>query len=139
MAIMPRPPQVGVWLSEPSSVLPGMAKRSKCTWWQMPLPGREIGLGDGAPVIVGIRPEHADIGEAPLRAKVEATEILGSETIIHARLQSGEAFTLARRGISAARSGDDIAVALPAPFIHVFDEKGTTVGASEDWRSDYVR
>src|SRR5262245_21397092 len=57
----------------------------------VPLPGREIGLGDGAPVVVGIRPEHADIGEAPLRARVEATEILGSETIIHARLKSGEA------------------------------------------------
>jgi multiple sugar transport system ATP-binding protein len=105
----------------------------------VPLPGREVALADGAPVTVGIRPEHADIGEAPLGAKVEATEILGSETIIHARLRSGEAFTLARRGISAARSGDDIAVALPSPFIHIFDDKGTTVGAAPDWRRDYVR
>ena len=40
-ASMPMPPQVGVWLSEPMSVLPGLPKRSSCTWWQMPLPGRE--------------------------------------------------------------------------------------------------
>ena len=40
-ASMPMPPPVGVWLSEPIRVLPGAPKRSKCTWWQMPLPGRE--------------------------------------------------------------------------------------------------
>ena len=26
------PPAVGLWLSDPSSVLPGTAKRSRCTW-----------------------------------------------------------------------------------------------------------
>ncbi len=40
MASMPMPPQVGVWLSLPRSVLPGTPKRSRWTWWQMPLPGR---------------------------------------------------------------------------------------------------
>ena len=40
-ASMPMPPPVGVWLSEPMSVLPGLPKRSSCTWWQIPLPGRE--------------------------------------------------------------------------------------------------
>ena len=41
MASIPAAPQVGVWLSEPSRVWPGMEKRSSCTWWHMPLPGRE--------------------------------------------------------------------------------------------------
>ncbi len=41
IAIMPIPPPVGVWLSAPSSVLPGCPKRSRCTWWQIPLPARE--------------------------------------------------------------------------------------------------
>ena len=31
MASMPSAPPVGVWLSEPMSVLPGLPKRSKCT------------------------------------------------------------------------------------------------------------
>ncbi|MPN47913.1 hypothetical protein SDC9_195517 [bioreactor metagenome] len=41
MAIMPSPPPVGVWLSLPSKVLPGLPKRSRWTWWQIPFPGRE--------------------------------------------------------------------------------------------------
>ncbi len=41
MASMAAPPEVGVWLSEPRRVSPGELKRSRCTWWQMPLPGRE--------------------------------------------------------------------------------------------------
>ncbi len=88
---------------------------------------------------IGIRPEHAEIGSGPLKAKVEATEILGSETIIHARLASGERFTLAQRGISGARPGDDVPLALPSAFVHLFDDKGIAVGATPDWRRDYVR
>ncbi len=41
MASSPSPPGVGVWESEPSIVLPGAAKFSLWTLWQMPLPGRE--------------------------------------------------------------------------------------------------
>ncbi|WP_370881934.1 ABC transporter ATP-binding protein [Labrys wisconsinensis] len=103
------------------------------------LPGRDVALPDGAPVTIGIRPEHAEIGDGPLKARVETTEILGSETVIHARLQSGQGFTLARRGISGAKAGDDVMLALPAPFVHLFDENGIAVGATPDWRRDYVR
>ncbi len=41
MAIMPSPPPVGVWESEPRSVFPGAPKRSRCSWWQMPFPALE--------------------------------------------------------------------------------------------------
>ena len=41
IASMPAAPQSGVWLSVPSSVCPGTEKLSRCTWWQMPLPGLE--------------------------------------------------------------------------------------------------
>ena len=41
IASIPMPPPVGVCESEPISVLPGLPKRSRCSWWQMPLPGRE--------------------------------------------------------------------------------------------------
>ena len=41
IASMPTPPAVGVWLSLPRSVRPGASNRSRCTWWQMPLPGFE--------------------------------------------------------------------------------------------------
>ncbi len=39
IASMPIPPPVGVCESDPTSVCPGQPNRSKCTWWQMPLPG----------------------------------------------------------------------------------------------------
>jgi multiple sugar transport system ATP-binding protein len=103
------------------------------------LPRREVTLPDGASVAIGIRPEHAEIGIGPLRAKVEATEILGSETIIHARLASGERFTLAQRGISGAKPGEDVQLALPPAFVHLFDDQGIAIGAAPDWRRDYVR
>ena len=35
----------------------------------IPLPGRDVELADGAPVTVGIRPEHAEIGEAAQGAR----------------------------------------------------------------------
>ena len=41
MASIAAPPEVGVWLSAPRSVLPGALNRSRWTWWQMPFPGFE--------------------------------------------------------------------------------------------------
>ena len=41
IASMPVEPQSGVWLSVPRTTWPGTLKDSKCTWWQMPLPGLE--------------------------------------------------------------------------------------------------
>jgi multiple sugar transport system ATP-binding protein len=70
---------------------------------------------------------------------VTTTEVLGSETIVHATTaRASEPFTIALRGISGVKAGDVLDVALPAPFVHLFDEAGTTVGASEDWRSAYL-
>lgn len=41
MASAPTAPEVGVWLSPPTIMAPGAAKRSQWTVWQMPLPGLE--------------------------------------------------------------------------------------------------
>ena len=38
IATWPMPPPVGVCESEPRSVVPGLPKRSRWSWWQMPLP-----------------------------------------------------------------------------------------------------
>lgn len=75
----------------------------------------------------------------PLTLTVTTTEVLGSETIVHATTAgANEPFTIALRGISGVKSGDALEVALPAPFVHLFDEGGTTVGANDDWRSAYL-
>lgn len=103
------------------------------------LPERSIDLPAGAPVTVGIRPEHVEIKPGPMKASVTSTEMLGSETIVHTVLVgSEEPLTLALRGISWVQAGDTLEVAMPSPFVHLFDESGTTIGANEDWRRAYL-
>ncbi|MBB3454480.1 multiple sugar transport system ATP-binding protein [Rhizobium sp. BK313] len=104
----------------------------------VPLRDRMIDLSDGAPITLGIRPEHAEIGESAFKVGVNGTEILGAETIIHAEMGTGYPFTIAQRGISRAKAGDVIPVAIREPFVHLFDESGWVVGASSDWRSAYM-
>jgi len=103
------------------------------------LPGREFAQENGAPVTLGIRPEHVEIGQGPLEVKIDTSEILGSETISHCQLASGQPFTVSQRGISGARTGTALKVTLPVPFVHIFDAAGITIGASPDWRRDYVQ
>ena len=104
----------------------------------VPIAGRQVNLEEGAPVTLGIRPEHVEPGEGPLHIEVGNVEVLGSGTIVHGLAQSGQNFALALRGISAVRTGERLGVRLPAPFIHLFDESGQAVGALNDWRKDYV-
>jgi multiple sugar transport system ATP-binding protein len=104
----------------------------------LPLPGRDITAADGTPVELGIRPEHAEPGGGPLEIFVGTVEMLGSETILHGETGSGAAFTLARRGISRVVAGDRVRVALPEPFVHLFDASGLAMAAATDWRETYL-
>jgi multiple sugar transport system ATP-binding protein len=106
----------------------------------IPLASRKLPLPEGAPVALGIRPEHIDVSPSgPLKLRVITTEVLGSETIVHAlTVGSEEHVALTLRGISALKAGDVVDVGIPTPFMHFFDEHGTTVGANEDWRAAYL-
>ena len=103
------------------------------------LPGRHNLPEDGSPVTVGIRPEHAEITDGVLSVTVGSTEMLGSETVLHTELASGQGFTVTTRGISRAKAGDKLSLGAPSSFVHVFNEKGRALEASTDWWSDYVR
>jgi len=93
----------------------------------------------GGKYIIGIRPEHLEIAtDGPIRAGVESTEILGSETIVHARMASGQPITVSLRGISGLRQGAPVGFAIPDRFAHVFDADGRTLQPLRDWREDYV-
>jgi multiple sugar transport system ATP-binding protein len=101
---------------------------------------RSRGLPEGAPATVGIRPEHLALAEnGPLAATVEATEILGAETIVHAGLQSGTPITVSLRGISGVTPGAPIRLALDDRFVHVFDERGLTLAPTRSWAEDYLQ
>jgi multiple sugar transport system ATP-binding protein len=105
---------------------------------RVPLCNRDLALEDGAPVSLGIRPEHAAIGGSGLQIRVKATEMLGSETIIHATTPRDEEFTISVPGICAVQAGELLSVALPDRFIHLFDENGAAMGHKPDWMADYV-
>jgi multiple sugar transport system ATP-binding protein len=102
------------------------------------LPGRDIPMADGASITLGVRPEHCAIGAGALTVDVGGTEVLGAETIIHTETASGTPFTISQRGISRARSGDRVSVSISEPFVHLFDDAGSAVGANADWRGAYL-
>jgi multiple sugar transport system ATP-binding protein len=102
------------------------------------LPDARLPVANGAPVTLGIRPEHVTPGNSAVSVKVESTEVLGSETIVHARLATGKGLTFSRRGITGAKAGDSVPLDFPAAFIHIFDEGGHAVGATPEWRPDYI-
>ena len=104
----------------------------------LPLPGRDVALPDGAPLAVGIRPEHVELGPGPLELTVGTTEMLGSETIVHAadrrrRSPSPSPAAASAAPAPATASGS----ALPDPFVHLFDAAGASVAAPADWQSAY--
>ena len=96
-------------------------------------------LDSGAPATIGIRPEHLTLSsDGALKATVEAVEVLGAETIVHARLQSEAPITVSVRGISGVSSGAAIGLALDDRFVHVFDEAGIALPPTRAWQQDYV-
>jgi multiple sugar transport system ATP-binding protein len=93
----------------------------------------------GADCTVGIRPEHLALSDSGAMAgTVIATEMLGSETIVFANLQSGENVTGSIRGIRSLQPGASVRFSVDPRFVHVFDEKGITLPPLRSWRQDYV-
>jgi sn-glycerol 3-phosphate transport system ATP-binding protein len=82
---------------------------------------------EGEKLTIGIRPEHVVVAEGGLPLQIDLIEPLGSETVIHGRLPSGEILT-ARLPIAAGDIGATLPVHLPASAWHVFDEAGTRMG-----------
>jgi ABC-type sugar transport system ATPase subunit len=100
---------------------------------------RSSPLAAGSAATIGIRPEHlAFAADGPLAAKVEATEVLGAETVVHARLASGTPLTVAVRGISDVAPGATIRLAADHRFIHVFNEQGAVLAPTRAWQEDYI-
>jgi sn-glycerol 3-phosphate transport system ATP-binding protein len=107
------------------------------------------GVPVGADCGVGIRPEHLSVSDplslklqrtsnGPIKGTVIATEMLGSETIVFASLQSGENVTASIRGIHSLPQGSAIHFGVSSRFVHVFDEKGGALPSLRPWREDYL-
>jgi len=89
--------------------------------------GSGISLADGAPVTVGIRPEHVGLDAADgLPATVELVEPTGHGIILHLRVQGQpfKALTSDRRHLAPE---PQLKVALPVERLHLFDAQGDRV------------
>ena len=99
------------------------------------------GIGNfvGADCTVGIRPEHLALSnDGAIGGTVVATEMLGSETIVFANLQSGESVTASIRGIRSLPPKAIVRFSVDPRFVHVFDETGIALPPLRSWREDYV-
>jgi sn-glycerol 3-phosphate transport system ATP-binding protein len=83
---------------------------------------------DGQPVTVGIRPEHIVLTEIPpapmpeaLHLLVDLVEPLGSESVVHGRLEQADPQDLVVRLPGRAPPGDRLALRLLPEHLHIFD------------------
>ncbi|HSW07817.1 ABC transporter ATP-binding protein [Aquabacterium sp.] len=81
------------------------------------------GLAPGAPVTLGIRPEHVRMGTGPGRARVVHVEQLGELCQLYLRPEGGDDAApplLAKVAVAPAALGDALAFDLPAEALHCF-------------------
>ena len=82
----------------------------------------------GGKVILGIRPEHAVVGEgdgAVLEGRVVYTERLGDRSLLYLDIPgSGELLTVQVSPDTQVVEGEALRVELPADACHLFDEDG---------------
>ena len=91
-------------------------------------------LAPGAPVTLGIRPEHTALGNADqhIVRPVQWQERLGESTYLyldagdgeHSLAAGGDALITKAPGHAHAVAGHRLALTLPASAIHLFDDKG---------------
>jgi len=107
---------------------------------RLTLGGRNGAAKVGDAVTVGIRPEHlVPTANGALAVEVVSTEVLGAETVVHAKTVSGTPVTATMRGILGAKAGDRLHYEIVDAFTHVFDKSGTTLEPARAWADDYMR
>jgi ABC-type sugar transport system ATPase subunit len=90
----------------------------------IPVDARSV--SKGGKVTLGVRPEHvlmSNGGEA-LVGTVVAIERLGSESLVHAKLSSGEVIAWHAVGGSGSGVGDIVRLGIDASRGHLFDDAG---------------
>jgi len=88
-------------------------------------PGLTTSLGDGQPVVVGIRPEHLTVvPEGPVEQQVRAVEWLGHECLVFGAV--GEAPVVVRQtGMATVAAGGTARLAVDPDQVHLFDADTT--------------
>jgi len=74
---------------------------------------------------IGVRPEHAQAAiEGPVRLTVTQVEQLGASSVLRGTVGVNTPFELVAPGQTGLRTGDSVALTLPAPQLHCFDAHG---------------
>jgi sn-glycerol 3-phosphate transport system ATP-binding protein len=128
IAIYERPETVFVagFIGSPAmNILPGEVRDGMA---RLPtgIPVALAPVPDGAPILVGIRPEHlapcAPDADGAIAVEVEAVELLGADAYAHGHLPGDAASFLVRLPGSAPPSpGERLTVRADAAFVHFFD------------------
>jgi multiple sugar transport system ATP-binding protein len=89
------------------------------------VPCQADGLAAGAPVKLGVRPEHIQLTDgaaADVKLAVTITEQLGGESYLHGTLASGEALSVRLTGQTRVNRGDAAGLTLADPALrHLFN------------------
>lgn len=94
------------------------------------LDARGTAAADGAPVTLGVRPEHIEIvsdGEASLTGEIRLAERLGSETMFYLQASGGEEIAVKADGLASGKVGERLALRIPANACHLFDSSGKAI------------
>ena len=94
---------------------------------KLPAPDLHSQQEAGAPVTVGIRPEHlrpAQKNEPSLPFKIDFSEYLGGISYAHGSMPDGMTFTMEARRDWTARAGDQISVTADTSDLRLFDQDG---------------
>jgi multiple sugar transport system ATP-binding protein len=113
------------------------------------LPFDANGVATGDTLTLGVRPEHlTEPGQGPadarLAAEVSVVEHLGSETLLHARIDgmpngNGNGTVQAKgSGESPAQIGDRIELGLHVRHLHLFDKDGHALARRAETAGDRV-
>jgi sn-glycerol 3-phosphate transport system ATP-binding protein len=77
--------------------------------------------GGQAGRIMGVRPEHLDVGSSGWELRVETTELLGAERLIYGRLGEEQVIVRSEEGGASPAAGSTIRVAPREDRVHWFD------------------
>jgi sn-glycerol 3-phosphate transport system ATP-binding protein len=106
--------------SPPMNLFTGRADGSQfhCAGAALPLPAPAPRAGE---LMLGVRPEHAQLAPTGWPLKVDLVEMLGAERLVHGRL-ADTSFTLRIDGmLEPPRSGETVTVSVSPDRLHWFD------------------
>ncbi|OJY74479.1 MULTISPECIES: sn-glycerol-3-phosphate ABC transporter ATP-binding protein UgpC [unclassified Rhizobium] len=94
---------------------------------QVNIPYSGPAIAAGAPITIGIRPEHWIPGEGQsmkIEGTVDLVEHLGETSIIYMRLADGQMLTVRYPGDIFCKAGDRFVAEAPVAAVHLFNDAG---------------